>query len=352
MSNTSDNASAASPTNSNKESGQANFRPMNWVSVAKDGNTVNLDNDNDGWFEAGGKGPVASHGGKILPKFQRKRTSGDQNDEDPRNDPQDDTKNGTQSDAKNETQDVEVPEHPVFIIFSQWTISEIEDHLYSVADSKDQIGTVRIDFFKGEQTDRTIVVMDPKLYPKFRRDFVPGFSIVPYDIRPHWYPNADIDETFNFFIPLPSHLSAAACREGLRVKMRELIDFGLFESEDDFGIYIPVADRESSDHSSRAYIEFNENVDHHNIVLARCVLSYSKWSYRNEYVNAEDNTSVKCYYKKENRSRKDRNDRNDRKSSSSRPRVELKIPTIPVNSDNVNPFDILKGESADGDDSE
>lgn len=347
-------------------------RPMNWSSIIKDGNVVNVNDVASSWLTAGKKGPIASHGGKILPRFQKKNTDDDDTETKDSVDP--DSKNTDVSgddNGRNTKTDKDL-KFPVFIIFSQWTIPEIEDHMYSMADNEDQIGTVRIDYFKGEQTDRTIVVMDPSLYHKFRDDPVQGFSITPYDIRPHWYPHEKIGETFNFFIPLPSILSAAACREGLRVKMKELVHFGMFKSENDYGIFIPIANREGTEHTNRAYVEFDSNVDSDAVVMARCVLSYSKWSYKNNHLDSTSDVLVKCYYKKDNRTDRNEGGRyknkggigksSDYKSdarvgdyksppkTSARPRVALKIPTIPVDGDNINPFEMLSKENDTGDD--
>ena len=328
-------------------------RPMNWSSIVKDGNVVDVDDVDGSWLSVGKRGPVSNHGGKILPKYRKKTLASDAQKTEDHND-KDDKNNKNDKDAQSNTED---PTSPVFIIFSQWTIPEIEDYLYSVADNEDQIGTVRIDYFKGEQTDRTIVVMDPSLYHKFRDNFASGFSMTPYDIRHHWYPQEKIGETFNFFIPLPSTLSTAACREGLRIKMKELVNFGMFKSESDYGIFIPVADREGTEHTNRAYVEFDQDVDCDAVVMARCVLSYSKWSYKNSHIVGSNDALVKCYYKKDNRTDRNEGGRfkgpkgkspNDRSSKDksppktpARPRVALKIPTIPVEGSSTNPFEIL-----------
>lgn len=317
----------------------AKIRQMNWKSVAKDGNVSNIENDDSGWLLAGGKGPVSSHNGNILPKFQKR----------------DDVSDAEVS--KDSTKDNEEEKNPVFIIFSQWTIPEIEEHLYSLADSEDQIGSVRIDYFKGKQTDRTIALMDPNLY-KVKGMSVPGFAIYPYEIRSHWYPLDKENETFDFFIPLPEHFSAAVCRKGLQIKMDELVQFGIFKP-DDFTIYIPIEDREGTAHTKRAYIEFKDNVGEEAIVLARCVISYSKWSYKNtDSVDPDDSTFVKCYYKKDFRTTKgrskDRSKDSSAKASSPLPRLSLNIPTIPVNGADEesmsNPFAVLSGGMNDDSD--
>jgi hypothetical protein len=326
--------------------------PMKWSSIAKDGNVTDVDDVDGSWISAGGQSSFTNHGGKILPKFQKKV--------DPENSEKEARERTNLSGDDNGGKSEEDPVSPVFMIFSQWTIPEIEDHIFSAADSDDQIGMIRIDYFKGEQTDRTIVVMDPSLYHKLHSNRVSGFSITPYDVRPHWFPQEKVGETFNFFVPLPSSLSTAACREGLRVKLEELVRFGMFESESDYGIFIPVADREGTEHTNRAYIEFDSKVDHDAIVMARCVLSYSKWSYKNSHVDDTNNVLVKCYYKKDNRSEggrfqtKDSAEKSPRhkvKSSpkaSVRPRVSLKIPTIPVDSkSNTNPFELLSSDNAE-----
>lgn len=322
-------------------------RPMQWSSLVRDGNVTNADNPDSSWISAGGQGQSKNHDGKILPNekvggekrtHKRHNLSGDDNS----------SKFEEDSDTLGS----------VFIIFCSWTIPEIEDHLSAVADSDDQIGSIRIDYFKSGQTNRTIVVMKPHLYQKLQSKSVSGFFIEPYVVRDHWFPHEKDGEVFNFFIPLPTSLNTAACREGLKIKLLELVSFGILESENDYDISIPVADREATQHTNRAYVEFGSNVDRNAIVMARCVITYSRWSYKNIHVDEDNKDLVKCYYKKDSppsRGRfqsKDHPQRyqiNKGKSSPKapvRPRVSLKIPTIPLDSDsNTNPFALLSPDN-------
>ena len=123
--------SNGNPAENNKDQGAT--RPMNWVSIAKDGNVSNLDDSDSGWMAAGGKGPVASHGGKILPKFARKNKDNDGKSED-----KDDVSTNSSAHSKSE-REIEVPDSSVFIVFSSWTVQEVKDRLHHFADADDQI---------------------------------------------------------------------------------------------------------------------------------------------------------------------------------------------------------------------
>ena len=313
-------------------------RPNSWVKVVSDGNVVDISKDSDGWIDAGQK--IISHGGKVLPKFEK-------NPKDTKNQ-KDQTKKidePTENSKDESTTDIE---YPVFIVFSQWSLPEIKDELIKYADNADQIGSVRIDFYHNNQTDRTIILMDSSIYRRLSQKSVAeelrgrGFSITPYEIRPHWYPREN--ETSDFYIHLPNNLSVDKCRVSLQAKIDELVKFRILDSSSVNSISIPMESRESTKHIGRAYIDFKEGTNPESIAHARVIISYSKWSYKNDSVDPDEDGNVKCFYKKASQkkfSQKTDNESDTKKVNREKNATTIRIPTI-----SGNKFDALSDENA------
>ena len=288
----------AQPTTQNNET-----KPdRTWVNVAQDGNLVNLEKVENSWNVVGKMavpGDSDKKSGYRGTQSLKTGSSFAEKDDPKTTDPKTSGSNMTTPSISSSV--MSGPYNPVKIIFSRWTIPEIMGHLRKIAgnDLRHEIGSVRIDYFKGTQTDRSIALLGPKLMERLQRTDLQktGLDIIDYEIRPHWYPHEGSEETSDFFIPLPDQFGVAQCRKGLQEKMDELCKFGII-SPDDYMIYIPVEDRESDKHSGRGYIEFKETVPLDKIVLSRCVIAWAKWSSLNDLIPADNNVFIKCFFKK------------------------------------------------------
>lgn len=312
-----------------------------WNHASKVGNSVDVAISDDGWREAGMT--------KTTPSKDTKDTK--------------DTKDIITSDV---SVDTDKSKFPVYIIHSKWPITEIEEFIDDNSENgyENDAALLRIDYFKGESTDRTIVVLKHEVYQTLRTVQVPGFAISPFKTGMHWHPKSDENERC-FFVKLPPNHPPSKCRKSLLNKLQEMVDFGIIGSTDNYNITIPLKgrDRESSEHTGQAYIEFNDTVELDSIVTARVLLAFSYWDYRMEQ-SAVHNYRVCCYYKKnrstpnrENHKSKDtdswQESHSSQKNHEKRERVTIKIPTIDPRklqdntkkNGNDNPFDALNNTS-------
>lgn len=326
-------------------------KPKTWASMAASGgNVVDGSKNEDSWIHTSKKPPIASHNGVIKSKHQVwKKTVNVESDVKENIDDVKEKENETNN--QNENTDI----FPVYVIFSGWSMGEIADFIEEKAAHKNDVGIMRIDFFEGKETDRTIILLDSNLYQKLREETRHNkeFSIDQFKLGSHWYPKRDESEK-SLYIQLPNCHDARQCRESLTLKLKEMVHFGMFGG-DDYKISIPLESRNGSKHMGHSYVDFDESVGPDAIAFARVLLSYSDWNYKMDWNDNEDPWRVRCYYKKTKQSRSNnsepmsRNSRNPRESSPTKTddsaekesvdtpktkeklaKVSIKIPTIDV----------------------
>lgn len=318
-----------------------------WFKTKSLGNSVDISKAGDGWVSAGM--PKPAHEGKILPHFAKKNDdSGNDATKDAESVASKDVDDVDSNDATDDND--EKSKFPVYIIHSKWPVDEIEEFIdeNSVNGIEEDAALMRIDYFKGDSTDRTIVVLNREVYDNLLEAQLPGFSISPFKTGVHWQPKPDENDRC-FFVKLPPGYPASKCRKSLFIKLQEMVDFEILGSVDDYNITIPLKgrDRESNEHTGQAYIDFKETVDLEAIVMARVLIAYSYWNYHMDSTPA-NNYRVCCYYKKDRNasysgaskvSREDKDgwqesnpshdsNKSHSKKASKREKVTIKIPTI------------------------
>lgn len=175
---------------------------------------------------------------------------------------------------------------PVYMIHAKYPLSELREALNSVKPPGAKIGLLKIDRVTGNETNRTICVMDSSVYQamdsaisqgKFR--YLPGMSITPYLFHKYLYPKENSTENKNqtdLFIRLPYEYEASYCKKQIIKRLQVAIDFKILDL-DDFTLTIPMKSRESDEHRGYCYINFSSNVDIDKIVFTRILVHDTRW---------------------------------------------------------------------------
>lgn len=155
----------------------------------------------------------------------------------------------------------------LYIIYSRRSIQDITSHLLQHG-SEDDIGPSRIVFYKGNETNRTMIVLSPALYEQVKDNRNHDFSIVPYQLRD--YDKAPNNER-SLFLPLPKELKQSECRQILMGLLDTMARFGFFK-EGDYKVNIPLYTRTSDAHKGLAFIHFEKEVPQDSIAYAKAFL--------------------------------------------------------------------------------
>lgn len=167
--------------------------------------------------------------------------------------------------------------YAVAIVFSRWKLGRLcaflEDELGA---RQEQIGFMRIDRYKGRETNRTILLLERSLFDTAdSRGFTSqqkdlDFKIVEYELREHNFPRKGY--TRNFYIPIPLNLPEDEARAQIQNKIDVLVTFGLFLKEQAPRLKIPLKSRETGEHRGQAFVTFSRATDDDSIALARILL--------------------------------------------------------------------------------
>ena len=180
---------------------------------------------------------------------------------------------------------------PFFIIFSIRTLENLSNLInkyYDIAkeerdeelDDLDDFSLLVPDKFKGEQTERTIAVLDEEVFKLLKDDekSLDNFKIERLQLRKHFYPNQRHNETHNFYINLPKNLSLTQCQTHLIERMSSLRKLKLWE-KNDYKLVFPEMNRDQDKHSGIAHIYFNKIAENNleDNVLSKIYINYTKW---------------------------------------------------------------------------
>ena len=172
------------------------------------------------------------------------------------------------------------PTYKVVVIYSGWPLSSIKDKLYEFGTGSD-FGMFRVDRYKGEETNRTICLMTVNFFDSLmrsgysKRKYGEDFCCSEYKLRDHNFPKDG--ESNNLFISLPKELSASECRQQLLSKMDQIMEFGVFGS-DEMKINVPMRSRENDIHNGSAFITFKREVFRDVVALVK-ILLHDTWLY-------------------------------------------------------------------------
>lgn len=197
--------------------------------------------------------------------------------------------------------------YPVYVIYSRWSVSEIKNFLCKYASTPTDIGPMRIDYTRsGQETDRTIVILNPTLYQRLVKEgfstkkYPTDFSIAVYKLRKYNLP--PVNSTPNFFIRLPEHHSLLASDYRLQVqnKLTDLVLWGFFKREN-FRIDIPLVSRQSDEARGTCFVFF-DNVPVETIAMAKIILDETYWKteYDQQDENDDDKTGSRSHSELEN----------------------------------------------------
>lgn len=204
-----------------------------------------------------------------------------------------------------DTQNKTTQTYAVAIVFSQWKLGRLcaflEDELGA---RQEQIGFMRIDRFKGRETNRTILLLERSLFDAAaargftRQQRGLDFKMTEYELREHNFPKEGY--TRNFYIPLPEGLVEDEARAQLQNKLDVLVDFGVFSKEQAPRLKIPLKSRETGEHRGQAFVTFSRETADDPIALARILLHDTRL-----YTGAgdEDWQRMRCFWAKEKQQR-------------------------------------------------
>jgi len=199
-----------------------------------------------------------------------------------------------------------VKPYAVVVVFSRWQLrklcSYLEDELGA---TKEHIGVMRIDRSKGQETNRTVMLLDRGVLDEAKRKGLTeqqkglDFRMVEYEIREHDKPEEGY--TRNLYIPLPEDLSSGYAQFQLENKLNVLCKFGMFAKSAP-RVKIPLTSRESEAHRGRAFVTFSRDTDDDEAVLARVLLKQTRL-----YLDDEESFKLMlCFWAKEREQRDDK----------------------------------------------
>lgn len=190
---------------------------------------------------------------------------------------------------KSETvDDSVVQDFPVYIIYSTRPISNIATFLSKFAKQASDIGRLRVDYSRGEASDRTIVMMAPYIFDALKAkgymwtekdkkgktfDYN-DFKIKQYVLGIKNRPTKRAERNIKFH--LPKQINVDQVKEQLGQFIESLVKFGILKEEECHAV-IPVADREVGNHVEIGFLFFGEDVHINNISLTFVLLQNSDW---------------------------------------------------------------------------
>lgn len=195
---------------------------------------------------------------------------------------------------------VKLTSYVVAVAFSRWPLGQLCEFLEDkLSVTPEQIGVMRIDRFKGKETNRTILLLHRSLFDKIRtlgygeeQDSL-DFKLTECELKDHNRPKSGF--TRNFFIPLPESLTADETRSQLQHKLDVLCNFGMFTDTEKPRLKIPLKSRETGEHRGQAYVTFNHETLTDTIALARVLLHDTRL-----YTGSEENFErMRCFWARE-----------------------------------------------------
>ena len=253
-------------------------------------------------------------------------------------------------------------EYPIFMVYSSWSIADLDKFIRSFGDEDDIFGPIRVDRYKGKETDRTVCIFSENVYRNMldhgygKRRKNEDFAIERYVLRPHSYPKPN--ETNDLFVQLTKSLSTSDCREQLSAKLNALIDLGVI-SVNDFRVKIPLKSRETNDHLGSAFIIFENDVKPDAIAFTRVIIHDSHWN-----IGESGWELVSCFYSKDRNHLKESRSTGDNRGThpsqnGTKPmpsklhmKLATNMPGISVGSGEFhNRFEVLNTENTSDDDS-
>lgn len=149
------------------------------------------------------------------------------------------------------------------------------------------------DKFKGRPTNRTFAVIDENIFESLKEEEedIDAFKIEKLQMRPHFYPKPDENETADLFIMLPQFITLTDCQQYIMDRMRDIREYKIW-NKSDYAIHIPQANRIEDKHAGKALIYFKglQESRLHDIILTRLFINDTKWPGHNH--------EVRCFWRR------------------------------------------------------
>ncbi len=171
---------------------------------------------------------------------------------------------------------IEFTPESMYVMYSNLSLDYIKDELLSKHGNAAGIGPMKIETFKGKETNRTLVFLSKDIYESLEMAGLTSkgrkgvdFRVSPYKLRPFDLPKEGHGP--NLFIPLESKYSTTEYRDLLEGLISEISQFGLFDFEDVL-VKIPLKTRSADDHKGMCFISFKKTVPVEHIACLRSFL--------------------------------------------------------------------------------
>ena len=168
-----------------------------------------------------------------------------------------------------------------YVIFSTWSLMNIEKHLTSMRSRNSYVGPLKIEYGRDHrESDRTVLFMSPDMYQAIKNRNYNGFGVEKYKVR------SEINlERKSLCIPIPKNLGMTG------TEIRKIIErflVPLFRLEhlrpQDVVVTVPITSRETDMPKGVAYINFEDHVSNELIaVLSRSIVD-SRWGTADYYM--------------------------------------------------------------------
>lgn len=224
------------------------------------------------------------------------------------------------ADAK-ELQAQEQCPFPVYLIYSKWSLSQMDTFLKDFGD----VGFLRIMYDNdGKETDRTIAILPSSTYDALceegygdakqgTRTYGRGFRLSPFLLKDSSFPGEGRTKTL--FVPVPKTLGDDDSQVIASVvdKLKHLAEWGIIE-ENSWLVNVPLKSREKGGVRGGCFISFKRETPLERIAMVRILLTDTYWP---EQEWSEERAVFRCFWK-----RADRIDRGDKSEKPSADQVQ------------------------------
>lgn len=203
---------------------------------------------------------------------------------------------------------------PFYVIFSEWSLREIETFLKTKMTAKSYIGPLHLVFdFNGEETKRTFVLLSDDVVDSLARDrkgyvYKPGeYNNPDFCFAKYRVPDNLVIENKSLCVPIPKRdlkISGSEAKAAINTQLKPFFDLRLL-SDKDVRIVVPLESRESDIPKNAVYINFEQNVDNELISVIRASIDNVPWYKGGEKTNQY---MICRFTKKDQRNREGKDD--------------------------------------------
>lgn len=187
---------------------------------------------------------------------------------------------------------------PVYIIFSRWSLPEIDSFLKDYGEA----GFLRVVYDNsGKETDRTLAILPDDVYQSLCNNGYGesndkrsgrGFCIKPFVLRDNSFPPAGRSEVL--FVPLPkqTEYEKSFIVDTVNDKLTHLSEWDIIP-DNSWNINVPLQSREKGGVKNGCFVSFNKDVSLARISMVRNLLNDTYWP--NENVD-ENRPIFQCFW--------------------------------------------------------